>query len=154
MILAATGHRPEKLGGHGSHTDARLRELARVFIDAAGPSSVISGMALGWDMAWAEAALELGVPLIAAVPFVEQPSRWPSESQDRYFEICSMATQIATVCPPGFSPRKMQLRNEWMVDRCDVLVALWDGSMGGTGNCLRYARRKRCETINLWDAWA
>jgi uncharacterized phage-like protein YoqJ len=34
----------------------------------------------------------------------------------------------------------MQIRNEWMVDRCDKLIAVWDGSKGGTGNCVDYAK--------------
>jgi uncharacterized phage-like protein YoqJ len=35
----------------------------------------------------------------------------------------------------------MQVRNEWMVDHCNDLLAVWDGSDGGTGNCVRYAQR-------------
>lgn len=27
-----------------------------------------------------------------------------------------------------------------MVDRCDRLIAVWDGSNGGTGNCVKYAK--------------
>jgi uncharacterized phage-like protein YoqJ len=34
----------------------------------------------------------------------------------------------------------LQKRNEWMVDHCDLLIAVWDGSEGGTANCVRYAR--------------
>jgi uncharacterized phage-like protein YoqJ len=49
----------------------------------------------------------------------------------------------------------MQKRNEMMVDDCNLLLTLWDGSDGGTANCLGYARRKRpdLETVNLWDSW-
>jgi len=31
-------------------------------------------------------------------------------------------------------------RSEWMVQNCDLLVAYWDGSDGGTGNCVKYAK--------------
>jgi hypothetical protein len=36
-------------------------------------------MARGWDLALAKAAVELGLPLFAAIPFVGQESRWPAE---------------------------------------------------------------------------
>jgi len=34
-----------------------------------------------------------------------------------------------------------QLRNEFMVDAADVLAAFFDGSPGGTANCVRYASK-------------
>lgn len=154
MILAATGHRPNKLGGYSIEVDARLRNLARVVIETVSPIECVSGMALGWDMAFAEAAIELNVPLCAAVPFIEQPSQWPESSQRRYFEIISRAARVVTVCPPGYSAKKMQLRNEWMVDECGMLVALWDGTTGGTFNCVKYANRKKRLVCNVWEAYS
>lgn len=41
----------------------------------------------------------------------------------------------------AYSSAAMQVRNEWLADRCDALLALWDGSPGGTANCLRYFER-------------
>jgi uncharacterized phage-like protein YoqJ len=35
----------------------------------------------------------------------------------------------------------MQDRNIWMVDHCDALIAVWDGTSGGTANCVRYAQK-------------
>jgi uncharacterized phage-like protein YoqJ len=54
---------------------------------------------------------------------------------------------------PGLN-RAMQRRNEWMVDRADKLVALWDGSWGGTFNCIEYARKKGVPFDNLWARWS
>jgi hypothetical protein len=36
-----------------------------------------------------------------------------------------------------------------MVDRCDIVIAAWDGSRGGTGHCVEYARHKKKEIIVL-----
>jgi uncharacterized phage-like protein YoqJ len=49
----------------------------------------------------------------------------------------------------------MQIRNEWMVDNAHIVLALWDGSSGGTGNCIKYANRKSVNKpiINLWSSW-
>lgn len=152
MILAATGHRPPKLGGYGDSVRLGLRTLAvRHFLDAR-PSQIISGMALGWDQAVAEAAIELCVPFIAAVPFEGQENRWPVESQRRYRQLIAAAAAAEIISPyPG--ARAMQQRNEWMVDRADRIVALWDGTWGGTFNCIEYANRVRVPVDNLWSRW-
>ncbi|KAA0573470.1 hypothetical protein [Azospirillum sp. Sh1] len=73
MILAVTGHRPEKLGGHSPALRRKLAVFAsfrlRHFIQTHGrPDKIISGMALGWDQAMAIAAIAAGIPLVAAVP--------------------------------------------------------------------------------------
>ena len=50
------------------------------------------------------------------------------------------------VSPGEYAAFKMQVRNEWMVDQLnpatDLLLAAWDGSPGGTGNCVKYATGK------------
>lgn len=40
-----------------------------------------------------------------------------------------------------YKPWLMQKRNEFMVDRVDTVLAVWDGSDGGTGNCVKYAKK-------------
>ena len=81
MILAATGHRPDKLGGYSHDILVRLTEFAQHQIRVLGPEKVISGMALGWDQAVALATISLEIPLIAAIPFEGQESVWPEKSQ-------------------------------------------------------------------------
>ena len=44
----------------------------------------------------------------------------------------------------------MQLRNEYMIDKCDYLVACWNGTKGGTYNAIRYAE-KRTKMIDFID---
>jgi hypothetical protein len=90
VIRAATGHRPNKLGGYGPAITDRLRRGARRFLEAhRDTTEAVGGMALGWDTGWALAALDIGVPLTAAVPFKGQESRWPVESQRLYHWILS-----------------------------------------------------------------
>ena len=152
VVIAGTGHRPLKLGGYSDEVDDRLRALARAALLKYAPAAVISGMALGWDMALAEAAIELGIPLVAAVPFEGQERRWTQAQQQRYFAILDKAL-VHVVSPGGYAAWKMQARNEWMVARCGLLLALWDGSGGGTANCLSYANSVNCRISNLWRSW-
>lgn len=157
-ILAATGHRPDKLGGYGPDVFESLVNLATgyfVLAKSAGaaPDGVISGMALGWDMAWAEAAYRSGLPFVAAVPFEGQERLWPDSSKRQHADLLKRAAQVVVVCPGGYDPQKMQTRNRWMVDHADGLVALWDGSSGGTANCVKYAQRIGRPVVNLWSAY-
>lgn len=153
LILAGTGHRPPKLGGYSDATFTALRSLAGTALTEIKPTTVISGMALGWDQALALAALDLGIPLIAAVPFKDQESMWPAASQAQFRAILARASKVNVVCDGGYAAWKMQRRNERMVDQCHVLLALWDGSSGGTGNCIRYAQSVNRRIVNLWSRW-
>lgn len=153
MIQAATGHRPDKLGGYGDEVAKSLFFLAVKHLEETKPDKIISGMALGWDMAWARAGIYLKIPVIAAVPFLGQDKMWPQASKDKYHKTLDKCSDILYICDQGYAPWKMQIRNEYMVDHCDLLVALWDGSKGGTGNCIQYAKKKEVPIINLWNKY-
>jgi uncharacterized phage-like protein YoqJ len=152
-IVAGTGHRPHKLGGYSSDVQKRLQNLAERWLSDNGPHKVISGVALGWDTALAKAAIALGIPLIAAVPFEGQESKWPKASQIVYRDLLEQADDIVFVSEAGYAPWKMQARNKWMTDNCTTLLALWDGTSGGTGNCIQYATKTGKPVINLWDEY-
>lgn len=152
MKIAVTGHRPHKLGGYSPSNPLkkRIKEVMAKIIDLLKPEEVISGMALGVDQWWAEVALESGVPVYAAVPFVGQESRWPDSSKEHYRVLMQAATRVKVVCEGGYSAAKMQKRNEWMVDHADVILAIWDGSKGGTGNCVAYAQKQK-KPLLIWN---
>jgi len=40
-----------------------------------------------------------------------------------------------------------------MIAACDVLLALWNGTPGGTKNAVREAEICEVETLNLWKDW-
>lgn len=161
MIIAITGHRPDKLGGyHKNPITVGVYKLLDGMVrtqKAHDPRLILmSGMALGADTMWAIIARELSLPLIAAIPFEGQDSKWFQPAKDLYWDLRRYADSTAPsggmvkiVSPGGYSSRKMQARNEWMVDRCDRLVAVFDGSSGDTANCVAYAKgRKTIDFIN------
>lgn len=142
MIIAFTGHRPDKLGGYKvpnltylhicQQIDKTLRNLK--------PEKVISGMALGVDQWAAHIAHKLNIPFLAAIPFVNQECKWPEQSQRIYHKLLSLSSEQVIVSPGAYEREKMMIRNAWMVDHCDTLIAIWDGTKGGTGNCVEYAK--------------
>lgn len=151
MIISGTGHRPQKLGGFviPNKTFNYICKTAEKILIQESPTKIISGMALGWDTWLAQISLKLKIPFIAAVPFVGQESVWPEKSQKIYRELLELADEVVIVCEGGYSPRNMQLRNEWMVNHSDKVLAVFDGSNGGTGNCVRYAESVKKEIIRI-----
>jgi len=153
MKIALTGHRPNKLGYDYaliSPLAKALEERLQQIVDIYKPEAMISGMALGADMLWAKLAIRNGVALHAYIPFEGQENKWPLKSREQYWEVLSHASLKMYVSKPGYAAYKMQVRNIHMVNDCDLLVAVWDGSGGGTANCVGYAksREKKIITIN------
>lgn len=142
MIVAFTGHRPDKLGGYKLPNPIYTKVCQRIdrALGDLQPEKVISGMALGVDQWAAYIALKKKIPFIAAVPFEGQENAWPFQSQHLYRILLRNAHEKVIVSPGGYSADKMQIRNIWMVDHCDKLIAIWDGTKGGTGNCIEYAK--------------
>lgn len=142
MILGVTGHRPAALGGYilpnpiynivCQQTEKIFRELK--------PDKLITGMCIGYDQWAANIAIKLGIPFIAAVPFEGQENKWLEKDRRIYHKLLSKAQEIVYVSLPGYSSYKMQLRNEWIVNNCDILVGVFNGSPGGTANCIKYAQ--------------
>lgn len=153
-IVAVTGHRPEKLGDDYDYTSplvAAIREDMKRILVNKGCTLAICGMALGIDTVFALLALELHIPLMCVIPFKGQETRWPPKSQQIYNEILKQAFDI--VCLYENKTEKLvdnlfvavllQERNQFMVNQLippnDYLIGVWDGSKGGTRNCMKYA---------------
>lgn len=153
MILGVTGHRPNKLGGYTPANQRRLTAFCVFALGSYKPEKVITGMALGLDMAVARACVQLQIPFVAAIPFQGQESQWPEQSQREYCGLLHLAAEVWHVCEPGYENWKMQTRNEWIVDNCTHLMALHDGTAGGTNNCVKYAAKVGRPTVNVWDSW-
>lgn len=146
MILAGTGHRPDKLPNKltgykipNPTYDLIIAQTEELLLQLK-PEKVISGMALGFDQYLVDVCIKLNIPFIAAVPFVGQERIWPKASQDRYNKLIKLAIEIKIVCDGEYHPDKLQTRNEWMVDNSDEIIACWNGSGGGTKNCIDYAK--------------
>lgn len=150
ITVSFTGHRPSKLGGFKTPNpiyDFVNSSIEEVLIKLQ-PEKAISGMALGVDIWAAEICLKLGIPLIASVPFVGQEKIWPQESQDKYHAVLNQAVEKVIVCEGGYAAWKMQKRNQWMVDRSEIVIAVYDGSAsGGTANCVNYAKQQNKKMV-------
>lgn len=148
MTIAVTGHRPNKLYGYDLNDKRYLaiKNMMKGFLIAKDCTDAYSGMALGIDQVFAIAVLQLkseGYPikLHCAIPCFGHPSKWPFASQELYNRILAKADERVIVTETSYSPWVMQKRNEYMVDHADEVLAFWDGTGGGTKNCVDYARK-------------
>lgn len=158
-VHAFTGHRPPRLGGYSLAARQRLVSFAMGVLGEARTEIAIVGMAQGWDQAVAQAAVNLDVPFIAAVPFRGQESVWPTEAQERYRILLAAAQDVHFITDEEPATRNrasgyLAQRNRWMVDNATHLHALWDGNpVGGTADCIRYAKGPETPWTNHWDQW-
>lgn len=131
---------------------------------------VISGMAEGFDEALAHAAVIAGVPFTAAVPnkgYLEyywgKNSQLGSSRLGHGLELLNKAAEVHYVCksPASQMPKYKNAdgsdkwgtanleRNEWMVDRADVIWAYNPNNSSGTNHCIAYAKEKRVPVFHI-----
>ena len=150
--IAFTGHRPNKLGGYDDTSPKRvalrnkIEETLQRAVDVHSKMYeivVISGGALGVDQDAARVARRMNIPFIVAQPCKNHESKWFEESKIKYRKMLELAREVVLVSNGTYDElgaKCMQDRNIWMVDHCNVLIAVWDGSSGGTANCVNYAK--------------
>jgi uncharacterized phage-like protein YoqJ len=162
LVICGSGHRPQKFVRPDYPWDAVCHDMWHLCYSALhhlveeGKTTdveIISGMALGWDTELCDVAQYLRLPVRAYIPFVGQESKWGKYSQERYHKLLDKCVEVKVISEGGYSPEKMQIRNKAMVDDSKVVLCLWDGSNGGTGNCLGYANRVKKPIINLYPNW-
>lgn len=143
MILAITGHRPNKLGGYTQPnpvSNAVMLKLADS-LKILKPELVLSGMALGVDQWAAQLCSEMGIPFDAVIAFEGYDAKWPMQSQLWYHELLKRARRVINLSPGPYRPSLLHYRNHWLVDNSHALLAVWDGLPGsGTAACVEYAQ--------------
>ena len=117
------------------------------------------------------------IKLHAVLPCANQEKTWPKESQIIYKTILSKADEIIGITEKGYAelklsddlglekkdnttdkrfkyiqeykPYLMQKRNEYMVDQAHLVIAVWNGSTGGTKNCIEYAEKQKKQIYKI-----
>lgn len=155
-----TGHRPEKLPWRYNEDDPRCKRLKIKLYDIvdalyfSGIRHFICGMAKGCDMFFAEAVLKLRkehpeVSIEAAIPCLSQTINWKDKEIRRYNDII-MQCDYKTLVQKEYTKDCMLKRNKYMVDNSSVLVAVYDGKMGGTAYTVNYAQKRNLEIIEVY----
>ena len=160
MVCAFTGHRPHKLPwGHDEQDprclavkqmlDRRLREAYTL-----GCRTFLCGMAQGCDTYFAEAVLALRqekpeINLVAMIPWQGQADRWKPDARRRYERLCAACDSVE-ILDPVYSAGSALRRNSAMIRQAQVLISVYDGSNGGTGNTVRQGETLGLTILPVW----
>ena len=129
----------------------RLRQTVYMLLDR-GFSVFYCGMALGFDMLAAECLLEFRsqykFKLAAVIPCVGQADRFSRYERERYKKILAACDDFIILSDEYYSGC-MQVRDRYMVDNCDVVVAFLRKKSGGTYYTVGYAKKHGKEIIEL-----
>ena len=133
--VCVTGHRPAKLPWkykkEGPDYDEYIESLA---------CCVAEYIDDGYDHLKNEYGLNIS--LECAIPCPNQTMKWPPSEIARYNNILEKADKITLVNDHYFRAC-MLVRNDYMVDHSDLVLAIWNGEQtGGTWHTIQYAKVK------------
>lgn len=168
-----TGHRPDKLYGYDLN-DTRYSALNRRIYDAISTLALeydeidfYSGGALGVDtLAFLlvnklkRYSITCKIKNILAAPFLHQDVKWSRGDVERYTKIKRNADDViyvdmlddyrmSSLPIDTYHPDKMKARNRYMVDNSDIVIAIFDGSNGGTAHTVKYASKQGKKIITI-----
>lgn len=134
MKVMITGHRPERLKGR----ENEVKEWIKQQLDELKPSLAINGMAQGVDQIFAKIAKDNGVPLLNVYPHRRK-------SFHSYEEMLN-ENEMVMFFSETYSKKNYILRDQYMVDNADIVLAVFDGiPAGGTWQTIEYAKKKNKE---------
>ena len=131
MKIAVTGHRPGRIAGKEKDIEAWFRKK----LTQMDCTEAYSGMAQGSDQIFARVVEDLGIPLICCYPYKR------SSFHDVEKEINDKANDVRFISDE-YSKKSFWVRDKYMVDNCDALLAVFDGEkVGGTWITVNYAEK-------------
>jgi uncharacterized phage-like protein YoqJ len=135
--VLVTGLRPPQLGGYEPNLTwasvrSKIAEALSFLATEHDDLVVVSGMGLGVEQLGAEAALDAGLPFVAAPAHEGFDGAWPKDSRDRYAELVERA--LATVVFEDRRPSSKQQagamasrRDAWLARSVDEAIVVHDG---------------------------
>lgn len=159
---AIVSHRPtrfrfgykEKFAGC-KRLKKRLRDQFTVLYEQ-GVRRFYVGGCLGADQWAGEILLRLkeqpgysGIELVVVMPFPNHDLKWDEKSQGRLKFLISHSVEHLTIGVDD-RPESFSLRNRYLVDHADVLVAVYDNDRtvrSGVGMAVSYAERQKLPVI-------
>lgn len=151
-IIGVTGHRCDKLNNEWGYKGPMTRYLVDEFtriLKPRDPKFGVCGGALGTDTIYGFTCLKLNIPLWLALPCRGQDKFWNEESKRYYHILLNRATKVTYVHDGPYYVGCMNKRNYWMNDITTLLISVFNGSKGGTWNCVMDAKKRGKEIINI-----
>jgi hypothetical protein len=149
-VVGATGHQQLPADAIPYLVD----EVRNILRACEPPLSVASSLAAGADQLIAREVLRCGGRLLAVVPARDYESTFSPNDLRSYEDLMALADEIKRLDFREPSQRAYWAAGHEIVDRCDLLVAIWDGhparGLGGTGDVVEYATDVGKEVRVIW----
>ncbi len=149
-LIGVTGHQqlPEESGA------VLVPQVRDVVESVPPPVGVITALAAGADQLVAREVLRHGGTLHAIVPAVGYESTLSGDDRRSYDQLLDEADRVTHLDFPEPSEQAYWAAGQEVVNRCDLLIAIWDGKpargLGGTGDVVEYARAAGKDVRVLW----
>ncbi|MBK5221351.1 MAG: hypothetical protein JJE52_00425 [Acidimicrobiia bacterium] len=134
--VAIFGHRPPDLGGYEPNpiSDAVRSQLIEV-LEARHQLEpgivVVSGLRLGAEQLGADAALAVGLPLVAVLPYPDPDTRWSDGARRHFRDLIDAAAQVVTLerkppTSPSTAGAALARRDAWLARNVASAILVWD----------------------------
>lgn len=149
--------------GHTNLTHRSAVLVHREFLDLLRPrANELVGMtclARGADQIFADAVLELGGALEVVIPANDYFTGISNPvSRERCETYLGAAASTVTMPYETSGPPAYLSASQYLIDRCEVLLAVWDGApmtgSGGTADAVAYARERGRSIVVVWPEGA
>jgi hypothetical protein len=153
VTLAVTGHR-DLTDQTAELVRAELRKLLAARA-ADGPLVGVSCLAAGADTIFAEELVDAGGDLVVVFPARGyRDGRVHAEHAPSFDRLVRAAVEVHELQFSQVSQEAYQAANEVLLERADVVVAVWDGQPpagpGGTGELVQRSRDAGVEVVRVW----
>lgn len=140
--VGIVGHRQFASPLHDAYVARQCRDILSRVRAEHDDAVAVSALAVGADTLFAEAAVELGIPLEVVTPFARYEEDFAARAERaRYHGLRRAARSETVLAYAARSDAAYVAAMNWIVDGCDLLVAVWDGRAGVTGSAVLRARR-------------
>lgn len=164
-IVSFTGHRPDKMSQWSQAPDEVERSVRRAVateilsLVERGATTFLCGMAPGFDLWAADELLRLKIQgrvgcevrLVAVVPYPTFCRSFGSVVDQHLYEQVAAHADEVIYSSPHYHHGCYNLRNDFLADNADTLVAYYEGYDGGTRYTLRRAQKRGIRCINLFE---
>ena len=147
FACALTGHRVLKK----DFSKEKLKEIFIKLMQEQKVNTFYCGMAIGFDLTACEILYGLKqenypIKIVACIPCPGQSDKFYSFQKEKYDFLLSICDE-KTVISPQYDRACMHIRNRYMVDRAQFLVAYCYKNIGGSASTVRYAQKKERDII-------
>ena len=141
---AITGHRTLP----PDFDESRVEEFLRTMMDN-GITDFYNGLAMGFDLLTAELIVKLkkdypSVRLHGCIPFYGQERYYPETDKSRYTEAVKSCDSV-TIIDESYHRNSYFKRNDYMVERADLLFAYCKEEKGGAAYTIKRFQKTHSE---------